>query len=79
MNGNITKDAAIQWSRRIASDGALKTDPARIDSLFMQAYSRRATPAETDACTAYLAGEGADAYTRLAHALLNSKELIYVH
>ncbi len=79
MNGNITKDAAIQWSRRIAADGALKTDPARIDSLFMQAYSRRATPAETDACTAYLAGEGADAYTRLAHALLNSKELIYVH
>lgn len=79
MNGNITKEASIQWSRRIAADGALKTDPERIDRLFMQAYSRRATPGETAACMAYLAGEGADAYTRLAHALLNSKELIYVH
>ena len=54
MNGEITRDAAQRWSKRITSDPALKTDRQRIDRLFMQAFSRHPTEAALEACLAYL-------------------------
>ncbi|MCH2376594.1 MAG: DUF1553 domain-containing protein, partial [Planctomycetes bacterium] len=50
MNGEITRDAAQRWSKRITSDPALKTDRQRIDRLFMQAFSRHPTEAALEAC-----------------------------
>jgi len=98
MNGRTVSDAARQWAQRVREDRELATPEAKIDAIFMQAYARRATPAEIAACLAFIAGEPAadsanpghdgtehapapldDPYFRIAHAILNSKELIYVH
>ncbi len=98
MNGRTAGDAARQWAQRVRENRGLATPEAKIDAIFMQAYARRATPAEAAACLAFIAGvpvtESADPerggpkqaavpvddpYFRIAHAILNSKELIYVH
>ncbi len=99
MNGRTTGDAARQWSQRVRDNRELATPEAKIDAIFVQAYARRATPAETAACLEFISGASApaeaaeparpgsrkdpvpvgDPYFRIAHAILNSKELIYVH
>jgi hypothetical protein len=87
MNGRTAGDAAREWARRVRENRGLATPEAKIDAIFMQAYARRATPAETAACLEFIAGDTVtgsadpveDPYFRLAHAILNSKELIYVH
>ena len=91
MNGRTATEAAGTWARRVREDRQLATDEARIDALFMQAYARHPTPGEVAGCLDFInakpdddpAGQpGAargDPYFRLAHVILNSKELIYVH
>ena len=82
MNGQITKQSAIQWSQRLMGIPQLKTDEERIQAIFKQAYSREARPEELAACLSYLAGDAVDAddpLFQITHAILNSKELIYVH
>ena len=81
MNGHIVRSAAQEWSQRIVRNEALKTDRARIKRLFLQAYSRQPTPEEMHACRTYLGSETdiENGYFRIAHAILNSKELIYVY
>lgn len=60
MNGETTKRAANEWSRRVQANPALQTDQQRIDDLFMQAYSRTASDAETAACLSYISGKAVD-------------------
>ncbi len=79
MNGQITKQSAIQWSQRLMGIPQLKTDEERIQAIFKQAYSREARPEELAACLSYLAGDADDPLFQITHAILNSKELIYVH
>ncbi len=98
LNGRTVGEAARQWSQRVSESRELATPEAKIDALFMQAYARRATAAETAACLEFINGEPAkesaeperrgrkqaaapagDPYFRIAHAILNSKELIYVY
>ena len=82
MNGQITKQSAIQWSQRLMGIPQLKTDEERIQAMFKQAYSREARPEELAVCLSYLAGNAGDAddpLFQITHAILNSKELIYVH
>ena len=75
MNGNTARGAAQRWSARVRRDPALTTDEARIDALFMQAYSRRATPEEIAACMGYLTGKAEDDSADLVaeHAALNAE------
>ena len=79
MNGEITKQSATQWSQRLMAIPQLKTDEERIQAMFKQAYSREARPEELAACLSYLAGDADDPLFQITHAILNSKELIYVH
>ncbi|NCF13023.1 MAG: DUF1553 domain-containing protein [Verrucomicrobiaceae bacterium] len=79
MNGEITKQSATQWSQRLMGIPQLKTDEERIQAIFKQAYSREARPEELAACLSYLAGDAGDPLFQITHAILNSKELIYVH
>ena len=85
----IVGDAARQWSQRVRDNSAFATPEAKIDAIFKQAYARPPTPAEAAACLEFINGASApseaggknagDPYFRIAHAILNSKELIYVH
>lgn len=79
MNGQLTKQSAIQWSQRLMGIPQLKTDEEKIQAVFKQAYSRAARPEELAACLSYLAGDADDPLFQITHAILNSKELIYVH
>ena len=80
MNGKTVDDAARQWALRVRENRELATPEAKINAIFMQAYARHATPAEIAACLEFIDESPADdPYFRIAHAILNSKELIYVH
>ncbi len=91
MNGNIAREAAESWSQAITTDTRYGDDADRIQHLFLQAYSRQPTPAElalsldyvntsaTDPSDESGGSRASDRFYRLTHALLNSKELIYVY
>ncbi len=80
MNSKKVEEAARSWITRIESNSDLNTPAARIDALFQEAYARRPTAEELDVCGEYLGdAPDYDAYVRLAHALLNTKEFIYVY
>ena len=88
MNGDLGLKAARHWSRLIRNDQSLTSDHERIERVFLQAYSRKPSPEEEASCLEYLGAAPADpatnpsqseAYFRMVHAILNSKELIYVH
>ena len=84
MNGSIVGDAARQWANRIIDNQELATPEEKIDTIFRQAYARPPTPAEVADCLEFVnkasaIPEAGDPYYRIAHAILNSKELIYVH
>lgn len=84
LNGSIVGDAARQWSQRVRANRELATPEAKIDAIFRQAYARPPTPAEVADCLEFVNSatttpEAGDPYFRMTHAILNSKELIYVH
>ena len=90
MNGDLALKAAKSWSTSILADPSLETPEERVTQIFLQAYSRPPSPAELETCLQYLnpansnaeaddTDEIREAYFRIAHAMLNSKELIYVH
>jgi len=84
MNGRIVEDAARQWAKRIVANRDLATPEAKIDAIFMQAYARHALPQEIAACLEFIGSEPGgptkgDSFFRITHAILNSKELIYVN
>ena len=63
MNGDTTRRAAQQWSDRVKGDPGLKTDRERIQSFFMQAYSRPASEEEVAAAVAFLVSDAASYVT----------------
>jgi hypothetical protein len=75
MNGEIVSGAARRWSDRIAHDAKLPRAEDKITEMFWQAYARPPSDSELRLLLSYLDGD----YYRIAHALLNSKEFIYVH
>lgn len=84
MNGRIVEDAARQWAKRITDNRDLATPEAKIDAIFLQAYARHASPQEIAACLEFIGSEPGgpskgDSFFRITHAILNSKELIYVN
>ncbi len=80
MNSKMIEEAASSWIDRINSNKGPNTTAERIEALFQEAYARSPTDEELDICGEYL-GKTPDhnAYVRLAHALLNTKEFIYVY
>ncbi|MFZ9937498.1 MAG: PSD1 and planctomycete cytochrome C domain-containing protein [Luteolibacter sp.] len=84
LNGPIARSCSNRWAIRIKDDYRLKTDRERITRMYREAYSRPPTESELQSCLDFLAGGDADRATvgdpwqRLAHALYNTKEFIYV-
>ena len=84
LNGPIVQSAALQWSKLLLENPLLPTETAKISALFLQAYSRPPSPDELAACLAFIHPTSPDSqlpdpFFRLTHAILNSKELLYVH
>lgn len=79
MNGKTVTEAARQWAKRVGDNNELATPEVKIDAIFKQAYARPPTAAESAACLEFISGSPEDPYFRIVHAILNSKELIYVH
>ena len=81
MNGQIANASAERWGRRLKDDKSLATDELKIKAIFMDAYSRPASPAELAACLDFIRNNAPerDPYVQIAHAVLNSKEFIYVY
>ena len=60
MNGQITRQSANDWSRRIRGQRELENDTQRIQAIFKQAYAREATEDELAACLSYISGRVED-------------------
>ena len=87
MNDPFFRQQARVWAERIRRDPAGTGPENRISRMFEEAYGRLPTTQETADCVAAL-GEfaafhggdagGVEAWTDLAHVLLNANEFIYV-
>lgn len=87
MNDPFVHQQAEVWARRVEKDGAPRSEDARIQQLFLSAFSRSPSTREIEVCRETLQqartlGVGADseknAWTELCHALLGTKEFIFV-
>ncbi|MEM9703388.1 MAG: DUF1553 domain-containing protein, partial [Planctomycetota bacterium] len=82
LNDPFVAEQAAGWASRIRSEA--ETTEERIDRLYQTAFARPPSPAEQRIATAFLeanaAGEtsAADRWTALAHALINTKEFIFL-
>lgn len=77
LNGDIVEQAAREWSKRILQNENLKASEEKINAMFLGAYGRLATSAEMKLFLDFL--ESGRTEYHIAHALLNSKEFIYVY
>jgi hypothetical protein len=82
LNDPFVIESAQNWAARL--DPGL-SDDMRIDTLFVQALGRRATPGEQQACRRYLAdlvktraGNQPASWQDLAQSILNLKEFLYL-
>jgi len=90
MNDPFVTEQAAVWARRTLADPQMPPE-ARIERMYLEAFARRPEPDETAAALGFLAAQtarhGADfaadprqqaAWADLAHALVNTKEFIFV-
>jgi Protein of unknown function (DUF1553) len=82
LNDPFIIESAQSWSRRL---DAQQSDALKIDTLFIQALGRPATPSEQQACSRYLAdlvkthaGNQPAAWQDLAQSIFNLKEFLYI-
>lgn len=54
LNGDLTKRNADSWARRIEQDKSLDSPEAKINRLFLQAFSRPPSKDELEACLTFL-------------------------
>ncbi|MFK7849495.1 MAG: PSD1 and planctomycete cytochrome C domain-containing protein [Akkermansiaceae bacterium] len=90
LNGPMANRSAERWARRITSDSGLNTHQKKIARMYEEAYSRPPSADERNASLKFIIQgtdqpenktEGIvprDAWRRFAHALINTKEFIYV-
>ena len=83
LNGPTAMHCADRWAKRIEGDGQLTSDEEKITRMYRESYSRPPTEAELQTCLNFLAGgteqkDVGNPWQRLAHALYNTKEFIYV-
>ena len=81
LNSDFTKNAAKDWARRALEERPNASAQSLIESLYWEAYARRPSESEFAKLTSYYKSiEDTDtAVERIAFALLNSKEFIYVY
>ena len=81
LNSDFTKNAAKDWARRTLEERPNASAQSLIESLYWEAYARRPSESEFAKLTSYYKSiEDTDtAVERIAFALLNSKEFIYVY
>ncbi|MEE2682061.1 MAG: PSD1 and planctomycete cytochrome C domain-containing protein [Planctomycetota bacterium] len=74
MNDEFMHQMAEAWGLRAREHG-------RLERTWRQAFARAPTPEEIELCVAFLdAGDDdTESWTELCHALLNTKEYIYLH
>ncbi len=83
MNDPFVRDCAESWARRAIAEGPAETD-ARIAWLYQTAFSRPPKQAETQSLQSFLntetssAQDPAAAWTDIAHAIINTKEFIFI-
>ena len=90
MNDPFVTEQAAVWARKILRDESLSTE-ARIDSMYREAFARAATAEERLAAAEFLAAQAAQhgvsfaaaprheaTWADFAHALINTKEFIFV-
>jgi hypothetical protein len=90
MNDPFVKEQATLWATKTLRDGALSPE-ARIDGMYREAFARGPTAEERAAAIEFLATQAADygvsfadqprheaTWADLAHALINTKEFIFV-
>jgi hypothetical protein len=82
LNSTFVIDTAKQWARTLDPKQA---DAAKVDSLFLQALARKATPAEQAAAARYLndlkaahTENPAQVWPDFAQSVLNLKEFLYL-
>lgn len=74
MNNEFVARQAALWAERTA---AVYPDPrARLDAMFLGAFSRLPTANERDRMQSFLASQGS--WEELAHVLLNTKEFLFL-
>jgi hypothetical protein len=90
MNDPFVMEQAAVWAKKTLRDDSLPTE-ARIDTMYREAFARGPTAEEQVAALEFLAAQAAQhgvsfaaaprheaAWTDLAHALINTKEFIFV-
>jgi hypothetical protein len=91
LNGPFAAKCADLWSARVIKPSSSKVPQERLDSMFLSAFARRPTQAETRALLDVLerlrtesqdaaspTKAEAEAWGHLAHTLMNLKEFIYL-
>ncbi|MDE0838377.1 MAG: PSD1 and planctomycete cytochrome C domain-containing protein [Kiritimatiellae bacterium] len=81
MNGVFVQNAAKEWARKVRSKNIGGSVDDAIETLYMDAYARVPKMVEKDRLTRYYKSieNSETALERIAFALLNSKEFIYVY
>jgi hypothetical protein len=85
MNDPLVHQQAGVWARRELTDGG--TSEERVQRMYLRAFGRPATDAECRRCVDWLKARGQDGagpddtaiWTDLAHALLNTKEFLFLY
>ncbi|MEX0938392.1 MAG: PSD1 and planctomycete cytochrome C domain-containing protein [Pirellulales bacterium] len=85
LNDPLVIEQARLWASRITND-ANTSDRARIERMYLEAFSRPPTGEETDAAVAFLQSQSGQyehdgqrrAWEDLAHVLMNVKEFIFI-
>jgi len=79
MNDPFVHQEAANWAQHILSNKSL-TPNQRITQMYLTAYSRPPTQEELTTVQNFLAQPNdKDPWTNLAHALINTKEFIYIN
>ena len=76
LNDPFVRHQAALWAKRICATSG--TDGARIERMYLEAFSRLPTDDELAQAMAYLRAETTEPWRELAHACLLMKEFIYV-
>ena len=81
LNSDFTKSTAKAWARRVIRDTNNRSPDSLIETLYWDGYARRPSEPELEKLRSYFEsiGDTDTAVERIAFALINSKEFIYVY
>jgi len=81
LNSDFTKNTANSWARRVIRDTNDRSPDSLIETLYWDGYARKPSDSELGKLISYFEsiGDTDTAVERIAFALINSKEFIYVY